>query len=74
MDEVLVSIYIVNHNYGHFLQSAIDSLKSYAERKEYELLIFDNDSSDNSREIIDENRDFFNQVFFSKKYWTYCNV
>lgn len=62
----LVSIYIVNHNYGHFLEEAIDSLKEYFQDDRFEVLIFDNDSSDNSREIISSYEEYFDGIYFQE--------
>jgi CMP-N-acetylneuraminic acid synthetase len=46
-----VSIYIVNHNYGRYLEQAIESVLNQS-LPDLELLIFDNGSSDGSAEII----------------------
>lgn len=48
----IVSIYLVNHNYEKYLQQAIDSVLKQT-FQDFELIIIDNDSSDNSREIIE---------------------
>ncbi len=47
----LVSIYIVNHNYGKYIQKAINSVfdQTY---KNIQLLIIDNGSKDTSRKIL----------------------
>jgi len=46
-----VSVYIVNHNYGRYVEQAIESVlnQSFCD---FELLIFDNGSNDGSAEII----------------------
>jgi CMP-N-acetylneuraminic acid synthetase len=46
-----VSVYIVNHNYGRYLEQAIESVlgQSFGD---FELLVFDNGSTDGSKEII----------------------
>jgi N-acetylneuraminate synthase/N,N'-diacetyllegionaminate synthase len=46
-----VSVYIVNHNYGRFLEHAVESVLSQS-FGDFELLIFDNGSTDGSAEII----------------------
>ena len=48
-----VTVYIVNHNYGRFIEQAINSVLNQNFR-ELELLIIDNGSNDNSREIIEK--------------------
>ncbi len=47
----LVSIYIVNHNYGNYIQKAISSVFNQT-YKNIQLLIIDNGSTDNSRELL----------------------
>ena len=46
-----VSVYIVNHNYGRYLEQAIESVLTQS-FGDFELLIFDNGSNDGSGEII----------------------
>lgn len=46
-----VSVYIVNHNYGSYVEQAIESVLSQS-FDDYELLILDNGSKDGSKEII----------------------
>tara|TARA_R110000868_G_scaffold43693_6_gene146732 strand:- start:6834 stop:7895 length:1062 start_codon:yes stop_codon:yes gene_type:complete len=48
----LFSIIIVNFNGGHFLQGAVDSLKSQT-FDDFELIIIDNASSDDSADTVD---------------------
>ena len=48
----LVSIYITNYNYGSYIKEAIDSVLNQS-LKDIELIIIDDGSSDNSREIIE---------------------
>lgn len=52
MSTPLVSVYITNYNYGQFIKEAIDSVcnQSY---QNIELIIIDDGSTDNSREIIE---------------------
>jgi glycosyltransferase involved in cell wall biosynthesis len=47
----LVTVYITNHNYGAFLQQSIESVLSQS-FDDYELIIIDDGSTDNSQEII----------------------
>ncbi len=47
----LVTVYITNYNYGKFLRQAIESVLSQS-FADYELIIIDDGSSDNSHEII----------------------
>jgi len=48
----LVTVYIANHNYGRFVQQAIESVLNQTLR-DFELIIIDDGSTDNSREIIE---------------------
>ncbi len=54
-NEVLVTIYITNYNYGKYIRQSIESVLSQTEQ-DFELLIIDDGSVDNSREIIEEYR------------------
>ena len=47
----LVSVYIANHNYGKYLKKAIDSVLNQT-FKDFELIIIDDGSTDNSHKII----------------------
>jgi len=46
-----VTVYIVNHNYGRFIEDSIKSVLGQT-FKDLELIIIDNGSNDNSKEII----------------------
>lgn len=46
-----VSVYITNHNYGRFIQQSIDSVLGQS-FQDFELIIIDDGSTDDSREII----------------------
>lgn len=47
-----VSVIILSHNYGHYLQSAIDSVKAQQTDFEFEIIGVDNGSTDNTAEIF----------------------
>lgn len=57
--EPLVTVYITNHNYGSYIRQSIESVISQT-FSDYELLIIDDGSTDNSREIIEEFRNLEN--------------
>lgn len=48
----LVTVYITNYNYGAFIKMAIESVLNQT-LQDFELLIIDDGSTDNSHEIID---------------------
>ena len=52
IDSTLVTVYILNHNYEHFLERTIQSVLKQTMR-DFELIIIDDGSTDNSREIIE---------------------
>lgn len=47
----VVTIYVTNYNYGRFLRQAVDSVLSQT-YKDFELIIIDDGSTDDSRDII----------------------
>ena len=47
----LVTIYLVNHNYGRFLEKSIDSVLSQ-DFLDFELIIIDDGSTDHSNQIL----------------------
>ena len=49
----LVTVYLVNHNYGKFLKQSVESVlkQNY---KNYELIIIDDGSTDDSHLLLDE--------------------
>lgn len=48
----MISILIVNYNTGKILEKCIESLFRFENEKNFEVIIADNSSSDNSKEII----------------------
>ncbi|MEW6518344.1 MAG: glycosyltransferase [Thermodesulfobacteriota bacterium] len=51
MTKPLVSVYITNHNYGNFIEQAINSVLKQT-LQDFEVIIIDDGSTDHSREII----------------------
>ncbi|MEQ9298897.1 MAG: glycosyltransferase [Cyclobacteriaceae bacterium] len=49
----LVTVYITNYNYGHFIDQAIKSVLNQS-LADFELIIIDDGSTDKSREIIEK--------------------
>ena len=47
----LVSIYITNHNYGKYIEKSVNSVLNQT-YKNFEIIIIDDGSTDNSRKII----------------------
>jgi len=58
----LVSVIIDNYNYGHFLEQAIDSVLEQT-YKNFELIVVDDGSIDNSREVIESYGDRLIAIF-----------
>lgn len=52
MDKDLISVLMCNYNYGQFIAHAIESVLTQT-YKNFELIIVDDGSTDNSKEIID---------------------
>ncbi|HEY0740162.1 MAG TPA: glycosyltransferase [Chryseosolibacter sp.] len=55
MQQPLVTVYITNYNYGNFIRQSIESVL-HQTLTNFELIIIDDGSTDNSREIIEEYR------------------
>ena len=53
--QVLVTVYITNFNYEAYIQKAIESVLSQS-MQDFELIIIDDGSTDNSKEIIESYR------------------
>ena len=49
----LVTVYITNYNYGRYIRKAIESILNQS-LQSFELIIIDDGSTDNSKEIIEE--------------------
>lgn len=60
--EIILSVVIPNYNYGKYLKRAVDSALA-TNREDIEVLVADNDSSDNSREILKSYKDERLKVF-----------
>ena len=58
-ENFLVTVYITNFNYGKFIKQAIDSVLMQTEQS-FELIIIDDGSTDNSKEIIEKYKDLKN--------------
>tara|TARA_Y100000589_G_scaffold311272_1_gene330488 strand:- start:5945 stop:7297 length:1353 start_codon:yes stop_codon:yes gene_type:complete len=53
MKNPLVTVYITNYNYGNYIEKSIKSLLNQS-FKNFEILIIDDGSTDNSRQIIEK--------------------
>jgi glycosyltransferase involved in cell wall biosynthesis len=62
----LVSIIIGNYNYGGFIREAIESVLNQT-YKNFELIVVDDGSTDNSREIIESYQDKLTAIFQQNK-------
>ncbi|MEQ8575868.1 MAG: glycosyltransferase family A protein, partial [Fulvivirga sp.] len=51
----LITIYITNYNYGKFIEQSIESVLNQT-LQDFELLIIDDGSTDNSKEVIEKYR------------------
>ena len=60
-NNIIISVYITNRNYGNFLEKAI---KSYLNQtfKEKELIIVDDSSKDNSKKIINYYKNIYGHI------------
>jgi len=48
-----ITVYITNHNYGQFIEQSIESVLNQT-MHDYEILVIDDGSTDNSREVIEK--------------------
>ena len=53
MNSKLITVYITNYNYGRYIRKCIDSVLNQSINN-FELIIIDDGSTDNSREILKE--------------------
>jgi len=58
-----LSIIIVNYNSGEELIVCIQSLRRYISNISYEIIVIDNNSADNSRELLKESTMDINKIF-----------
>lgn len=59
IENFLVTVYITNFNYGKYIKQAIESVLMQTEQS-FELIIIDDGSTDNSKEIIEKYKDLKN--------------
>ncbi|MEK6477047.1 glycosyltransferase [Catalinimonas sp. 4WD22] len=52
-NDILVSVYITNYNYGKYISQAVESVL-HQTLDDFEIIIIDDGSTDNSREIIED--------------------
>ena len=65
--EPIITVYITNKNYGVYLEKAIKSVLKQSFKK-IELIIVDDGSSDNSREIIEKyKKKKISKIIYNKK-------
>ena len=64
----LITVYVVNHNYGKYLQQAIQSILSQS-CQDFEVIFIDNGSTDNSRVKLDKFSENKKINYISTEYW-----
>ena len=57
----LVTVYLVNHNYGRFLEQAVESVVKQT-LQDFELIIIDDGSTDDSKDIISRFENQFDNI------------
>lgn len=66
MRDALITVYITNYNYGKFIEKSIDSVLNQT-IDNYELIIIDDGSVDNSKEILGKYQNYKNiNIIFQK--------
>ncbi len=66
MDAVLITVYITNYNYGKYIRQSVESVLHQSLRN-FELIIIDDGSTDDSHEIIESYRGNHNiQIIFQQ--------
>ena len=65
-DNFLITVYITNYNYGRFINQAIQSVLNQSIRS-FELIIIDDGSVDNSKNIIEKYRNINNVKIIYQK-------
>jgi len=64
-----VSIIIVNHNTANVLRECIESVYKFENKNNFEVIVVDNNSSDNTKQIVEEfekHYDNFKSIFLNK--------
>ena len=61
----MLSIYVLNHNYGHFLKDCLESVIHQPRFQEIEWIYVDDGSTDNSAEILEPYKHLFSQVLIN---------
>ena len=64
-----VLVYILNHNYSEYLEQSIKSVLNQSYKK-FKLLIIDDGSTDNSKQILNKYKNHRNvEIINQKKNW-----
>ena len=66
MSSNIITVYITNYNYGKFIKKCVESVLAQS-IKNYELIIIDDGSTDESKEILKEYKEYKNiKIVFQK--------
>ena len=66
MSSNIITVYITNYNYGKFIKKCVESVLAQS-IKNYELIIIDDGSTDDSKEILKEYKEYKNiKIVFQK--------